>query len=159
VGPRDEGNARNAYDIARLSVLGGKPPVEAARVLKLAEFAVKAEPTAWYLHTLGLVHYRAGNDEEAVRYFTRSVTEHPEWAAQVLNFQGLALAYHRQGKDDEARRWRERAAQWIERTGDSAQMRTTGRWPLHQHDLLAMWLLERELAEAMPAPQAERAAP
>jgi hypothetical protein len=24
-------------------------------------------------------------------------------------------------------------------------------WPLHSHDLLAMWLLERELARALPA--------
>jgi tetratricopeptide (TPR) repeat protein len=144
-------SVRNAYVISRLCVLAEKPPVEMARVLELAEQAVKGDPSAWHQHGLGLAYYRMGKYEEAVRHLTRSVTEHPEWEAQVVNSQALALAYHRLGQDDEARRWRDKAAEWIDRTATAVARETSHAWPLHPHDLLAMWLLEREIAEAFVA--------
>ena len=79
------------------------------------------------------------------------MTGHPEWGAQVLNYQVLALAYHRLSKDDEARRWRIKATEWIDRTAEEVARAAPYAWPLHQYDLLAMWLLERELARALPA--------
>jgi WD40 repeat protein/tetratricopeptide (TPR) repeat protein len=150
-GPQEGRRIRNAYVIARMGALAEKPRGGTARLLPLAEQAVKESPDAWILHTLGLVYYRAGSYEDAVRALERSVKEHPGWAAQVVNFQALALAYHRLGKTGEARRWRRRAAERIERMEESLAVRTTGRWPLHPHDLLAMWLLEREIAREMPA--------
>jgi WD40 repeat protein/tetratricopeptide (TPR) repeat protein len=149
--PPAAGSERAAYLISRLWALAEEPPPGTARALELAEQAVKASPSAWNLHGLGLVCYRAGRYEDAVRYFTRSVTEQPDWAAQVVNYQGLALAYHRLGKDDEARRWRAKATEWIDRTAEEVSREPPYFWPLHPHDLLAMWLLERELARALPA--------
>jgi WD40 repeat protein/tetratricopeptide (TPR) repeat protein len=152
---RNNGAAtRNAYLLARFCAFAEKPPakVDADRLSKLGEQAVKADPQAWHLHALALACYRAGKYEDALRHLTRAVTEHPDWAAQVNNFQLLALVCHRLGKADEARRWRDRATEWIECTEDSAEVRTTGRWPLHPHDLLAMWLFEREIAKTLPTP-------
>jgi tetratricopeptide (TPR) repeat protein len=145
------GNERAAYLISRLWALAEEPPPGTARALELAEQAVKANSAAWNLHALGLASYRAGKYEDAIRDLNECVRGHPEWGAQVLNYQVLALAYHRLGKDAEARRWRARATEWIDRTAEEVSQAAPYSWPLHPHDLLAMWLLERELARALPA--------
>jgi tetratricopeptide (TPR) repeat protein len=144
------GNVRAAYVISRVWALAEEPPPGTARALELAEQAVKSDTEGCTLHGLGLVCYRAGRYEDAVRYLTRCVTEQPDWAAQVVNYQALALTYHRLGKDDEARRWRAKATEWIDRTAEEVAQAAPYSWPLHPHDLLAMWLLERELARELP---------
>src|SRR5262249_18987572 len=99
----------------------------------------------------GLACYRAGKYEDAVRHLTDSVTRYPDWAAQVVNYQALALAYHRLGKADEARRWRDKATERIDQMVGKVTHETarTIDQPLHPHDLLAMWLLEREIAQVL----------
>jgi tetratricopeptide (TPR) repeat protein len=138
------------YQITRLWSMDEKPPVETARVLDLVGRAQIPEYAAGRLHALGLACYRAGKYEDALRHLNECVTEHPEWSAQVLNYQALALTYHRLGKDDEARRWRARATAWIDRTAEEVARAAPYSWPLQQYDLQAMWLLERELARALP---------
>jgi hypothetical protein len=54
--PGVSGQERRAYAIARICVLAETPPENGARVLALAEQAIKVENYAWNLHTLGLVH-------------------------------------------------------------------------------------------------------
>jgi tetratricopeptide (TPR) repeat protein len=141
----------STYLIARLGVMAEKLPVEATRVLEVAQQPVIPLFAAGRLHALGLACYRAGKYEEALRHLNECVKQHPEWAAQVLNYQALALACHRLGEDAEARRWRARATEWIDRTAEEVSQAAPYSWPLHPHDLLAMWLLERELARALPA--------
>jgi Flp pilus assembly protein TadD len=136
--------------IARLWGMAEKPSVATARLLEVARRPVVPEHAAARLHALGLACYRAGQYEDALRHLHESVTEHPEWAAQVLNNQVLALAYHRLGKDDEARRWRAKATAWIDQTAEEVARTAPYAWPMRQYDLLAMWLLERELARALP---------
>jgi tetratricopeptide (TPR) repeat protein len=145
------GNEGAAYFISRIWALAEEPPPGAARALELAEQAVKAHPTPGNLHGIGLICYRAGRYDDAVRYLMRPVTEQPNAAYHVVNYQVLALAYHRLGKDAEARRWRARATEWIHRTAEEVSQEAPYSWPLHPHDLLAMWLLERELARELPA--------
>jgi tetratricopeptide (TPR) repeat protein/WD40 repeat protein len=138
--------------IIQLWGLAEKPAVEAARMVALArERETYLEVAAVRLHALGLACYRAGRYEEAVRHLSECVTGHAEWSAQVLNYQVLALAYHRLGKDGEARRWCARATEWIDRTGEAVAQAAPHIWPLQLGDLQAMWLLERELARALPA--------
>jgi tetratricopeptide (TPR) repeat protein len=144
--------ARHKYLTARLWGMAEKPSVATARLLEVARQPVVPEHAAARLHALGLACYRAGQYEDALRHLHESVAEHPEWSAQVLNYQALALAYHRQGKDDEARRWRAKATAWIEQTAEEVGRTAPYAWPLQQYDLLEMWLLERELAQALPAP-------
>jgi serine/threonine-protein kinase len=150
--PRAGGEQRNAYLIARMCALAEKPPIDVARILELARQSVDRQASAWHLHALGLACYRAGKYDDAVRYLTDSVNKYPGWAAQVVNYQALALTYHRLGRADEARRWRERAAERINQTVGTVTRETasTGQ-PMHTHDLLAMWLLEREIAQLLPA--------
>jgi tetratricopeptide (TPR) repeat protein len=136
--------------IARLWAMEVKPPVGMARLLEVARQPVVPEHSAARLHALGLACYRAGQYEDALRHLHESVTEHPEWSAQVLNYQVLGLAYHRLGQDDEARRWRARATAWIDEAAEEVARAAPYAWPLRQYDLLGMWLLERELARALP---------
>jgi tetratricopeptide (TPR) repeat protein len=139
------------YMITRLWNMAEKPLVETARVIDLAQRLPIPQYAAGRLHALGLASYRAGKYEDAIHHLNECVTGHPEWGAQVLNYQVLALAYHRLGKDDEARRWRLKATEWIDRTAEEVARAAPYGWPLQPYDLLAMWLLERELAQTLPA--------
>jgi hypothetical protein len=65
----------------------------------------------------------------------------------VLNWLWLALAYQKQGKAAEARRWLDKAANWLDQQG--------GRMPLdvnlmgtHRHNWLEVHVLRQE-AEAL----------
>ena len=56
------------------------------------------------LYVLGAAHYRAGHYDRAVRACRRSLEEYPGWIGKVLNWPVLALAYHRLGNAEEARK-------------------------------------------------------
>ena len=57
----------------------------------------------------------AGRLDEAVRRFEESLAVQREWANSGMNAYGLALAHHRLGHPEEARRWLERAEAWLDR--------------------------------------------
>jgi tetratricopeptide (TPR) repeat protein len=145
--------------LAMLCALAEKPPVDVRRVRELAQQSVAAQSamrqpvTGLELHALGLACYRAGEHEEAIRHLRDSMTRHPEGAAQVLNYQVLALACHRMGQDAEARRWRDKASEWIGPTAERIGEDRATAWPLGPQDLLEMWLLERELAQQTLGPK------
>jgi WD40 repeat protein/tetratricopeptide (TPR) repeat protein len=133
---------RTAYLLARICALSPEGP-DAAEAVRLAEQARTADPqSAWYLHTLGLAHYRAGHFDEAVQWFEESSKTGPSWSGQVVNWLGLALAQHRRGRTEEGAAWLDRAARWIdqERTAHGAN----GPPSLPEHDWLACQLLRRE---------------
>ncbi len=58
---------------------------------------------------------RAGRLDEAVRRFEQSLAVQPDWPNHGLNAYGLALAHHRLGHPDEARRWLDIAEHWLDR--------------------------------------------
>src|SRR5262249_12907433 len=103
---------------------------------------------AWYLHTLGLAHYRAGQFDEAVRRLQESTALTPAWAADVDNWLALALAQHRLDHEEEARRWLDKAMEWSDRQSRPADAGSAAPPPLYWHDELARQLLLRE-AEAL----------
>jgi hypothetical protein len=53
----------------------------------------------------GLAHYRAGQYEQAVECLTKSMEAGTTWRAVALNWPVLAMAHHRLGHADEARRF------------------------------------------------------
>ena len=53
--------------------------------------------------------------DEAVRRFEQSLAVQPDWHNHGLNAYGLALAHHRLGHPDEARRWLDIAEHWLDR--------------------------------------------
>jgi Flp pilus assembly protein TadD len=138
---------RKAYAVARTLLLVPGAGPDAARAAELAAKAVAADPKVpFYLHTLGLAHYRAGQYEPASRRLHECLKAHPWWAPGV-NWLVLALAYQRQGKADEARQCLDKALRWSDRLAQNLPPGAANAVHLHMHDWLAYHLLRRE-AEA-----------
>ena len=60
------------------------------------------------------MRYRAGAFQEAVPLFEQSLRADSRPGRAVMNWLWLALAEQRLGKTEEARRWLDRAAQWLD---------------------------------------------
>jgi serine/threonine protein kinase/tetratricopeptide (TPR) repeat protein len=135
---------RAPYLLARMICLEEKPAIGLGRVRGLIHKALAAWPDVpWNLTTLGLVEYRAGRHDEAIRQYRRSMAIRPNWNGMVNNWVGLAAAYHRKGDRAEARRWRDKCRQ-------AGPMREPPeRWNIHPHDRIAYWLLLREFEGLM----------
>jgi len=141
---------RKSYLLARLCLLS--PDIDdGATATRFAEQALQSQPNStYYLHTLGLAHYRAGRFDEAVRRLEESIRAEPGWAGAPLNSLALAMAHHRLGHADESRRWLGKAVR-------SADSDTSHPWAptlmgMHIHDSLVWPRLRRE-AEALVAAQ------
>jgi WD40 repeat protein/Flp pilus assembly protein TadD len=140
---------RMAYLMARLCAIDPDSRGDLEVPMRLMQQALAKEPSAgWHLHTLGLLHYRAGRYEEAARQFHKALAEDPTWMAHVLNHLGLALAYHRLGKADEAQKWWREAKRWADENARDPAKQWSATLPLHPHDWLGCLLLRRE-AEAL----------
>jgi len=95
---------RVANKIAWACALGSNAVSDYSRVVQLAEMAAASQPTNGRLNTLGAILYRAGRFEDAVRQLRRSVEV---YGADGTPYDALflAMAHHRLGHADEARRW------------------------------------------------------
>jgi WD40 repeat protein/tetratricopeptide (TPR) repeat protein len=98
--------AKNGENPARLAVLAEKPPVEPARLIAWARQGLSGDPTSF--HVLGAAYYRAGQYERAIEQFALSLRG--DWGDHdVQNWLMLAMAHHRLGQADEARKWLDKA--------------------------------------------------
>jgi tetratricopeptide (TPR) repeat protein len=80
-----------------------------------AERAVAASPNkAWYLHSLALAHYHAGQVDQAVKRLQESQEFAPDWGGP-LNPLLLALCYHARKQPDEAQQARRMASEWLDK--------------------------------------------
>jgi tetratricopeptide (TPR) repeat protein len=111
--PKD---AATADDLARTRLLvgDGLDAAQQAALVKLAKFAVDHEPDNWsYRETHGAALYRAGDFAQAIDELQIAVKRHGgEGTVWQQTF--LAMAYHRLGKEKEARDWLTRAVRQIE---------------------------------------------
>ncbi len=100
-------------------------------VLALARKAVAGRPGSYAeLNTLGAVLLRAGHPEEAVKQLKESLALRARAAVPtVMDELLLALAYHKQGKAEEARRWLDRAEAWFAEPGGRAGAELAGLGP------------------------------
>jgi hypothetical protein len=99
------------YGPADLWVIDLNDPEKA---LPLARRAIELAPgdgCAW--NTLGAVVYRVGEHEAAIEALTRSVELRN--GGDAFDWLFLAMARHRQGSEEEARRWYERSLVWLKR--------------------------------------------
>ncbi len=72
--------------------------------------ALTREPgTPWLHYYRGLADFRAGLYEGAVEHLRESLKLGNGWAAAPVNLPVLAMAHHRLGNRNEARRWLEKA--------------------------------------------------
>lgn len=136
---------RGAYLLARLCTLGPLPGNDMELPSRLIQKALAIQSKAgFHLHTLGMIHYRAGRYAEAARVFRQSLAEDPNWGAHVIDWLGLALASHKLGSEIEAQQWLEKS-----RKASHEQISVP---PLHHHDWLSYLLLlqeaERELGRS-----------
>jgi WD40 repeat protein len=73
---------------------------------RLVDTALSREPDKpWTHYFAGLAAFRAGRYERAVEQMMKSLDLGAGWAAAPLNYPVLAMAHHRLGHPDEARRW------------------------------------------------------
>ena len=135
-----------AYVLARTC---GQAPgaADPAQVVRWGEQAVRSERNAWFLHTLGLALYRAGQYEQAIKLLEES--DRANWGQRtLLNWLALALAHHRLGHAAAARRWLDKATAELKRVRD-AKPNELADFPIT--DWLEAEVLRREAEEGIGA--------
>src|SRR5213079_1337414 len=104
-----------AYHVARACTLAPDAVADASLPARLAEAELKTYAGQfWSLTEQGALDYRAGRFEQAVALFEQSLRANSKPGAAVLNWLWLALANHRLGKTEEARRWLHKAQAWLD---------------------------------------------
>jgi tetratricopeptide (TPR) repeat protein len=85
------------------------PDIRAA--VSLAEQAVALDRAYGRLNTLGSLLYRAGRYEDAIRSIDEGIKLHGK-GGMGWDWLFLAMAHHRLGRQDEARKWLDKAVAW-----------------------------------------------
>ena len=134
-----------AFVLARTASMTAEPVVESAQAVRWAEQAVASDRNAWYLHVLGLAHYRAGQLDRAIQRLEESNAG--DWGEPGDKHQNqlvLAMAHHRLGHALSARALLDEVERWwkgVEAAKTQLAFRNTTDW-------LPLQLLRRE-AEAL----------
>ena len=103
-------DARTANNVAWACALEPEATADPAAPVRLAEAALRDGPESsrdMYLNTLGAALYRAGRYAEAIRRLEEAI-ERRGGASIPEDGPFLAMAHHRLGHPDEARRWLDR---------------------------------------------------
>jgi hypothetical protein len=115
---------------------------------RLAQEELRRDSTAfWSLTEQAALQVRAGRFQQAIPLLERSLVVDGRPGRAVLSWLWLAIAHRRLGKADEARRWLDKAAGWLDQQGGRMPLDTpyTG---LHRHNWLEAHVLRQE-AEAL----------
>jgi WD40 repeat protein/tetratricopeptide (TPR) repeat protein len=118
-------SAGDANGAAWTCVLGPSATKDLTQPVRLAEKAVASERIYNYLNTLGIALYRAGRLDLAIQRLNEAIQLHGE-GGTVIDWLFLAMAHHRQGKQDEARKWLDKAALWIDNAPEARSKEATG---------------------------------
>jgi non-specific serine/threonine protein kinase/serine/threonine-protein kinase len=94
---------------ARACLLAPDAGADLAVPLKMAEDGAARNRKPMPLYVLGLALERAGQDERAIRCLGESIALNPRWPEVPQAWVVLAMAHHRLGHADEARRWLDKA--------------------------------------------------
>ncbi len=139
-----------------------------ARIVSLAEKAIAKSPKGqgyvnqdhWHINQLGSALYRAGRFKEAVERLTEAtkLNAHPYRSNMLHTWFFLAMAHHRLGHADEARRWLDKATQGTEEAlkshaeplGNSRN--PDGVIPPNWNRRLTLQLLRREAEQLIQGP-------
>jgi tetratricopeptide (TPR) repeat protein len=132
------------------------------RIVSLAEnLLAKSSRDHWHVNQLGAALYRAGRFEEAVPRLTEAteLSCHPYRTNMLDTWLYLAMAHHRLGHAEEARRWLDRAVQGTQEalkspadpSGKSGN--PDGVIPLNWSRRLTLGLLRREAEQRIQAPE------
>ncbi|HZT43228.1 MAG TPA: AAA-like domain-containing protein [Chthonomonadaceae bacterium] len=131
--------------VAWVCAIGPAAVSDASRAAEILAKALATTKNADYFNTLGAVLYRARRYEAAARWLQASIAaSHGEGVYEDWLF--LGLAHHRLGHAEEARRWLEKAVQWIEW---SDQKKIVGTEELSWNGRLEQQLFRREAEAAL----------
>jgi tetratricopeptide (TPR) repeat protein len=101
---------RDAFEVARAYALAPGDVDNLAVARRLAKHGLEGQPDAgWTLYTMGLVHYRSGEHEQAILIINEACNSNNKWHADVLYSIVLAMAHHQLGHTAEALRCLEKA--------------------------------------------------
>jgi len=104
-----------ACHVARACTLAPDSVADASLPGRLAEKELKDSAREfWSLTEQGALAYRDGRFQQAVPLFEQSLQADPRTGRAVLNWLRLAMAEHRLGNADGARRWLNKAQTWLE---------------------------------------------
>jgi serine/threonine protein kinase len=96
-------------DVVRTSLLARAPDVDFDAVLQYVKLHTVQARDSWFsLYLVGIAHYRAGHDDQAVRLLQDSLTARwglpvPDSPLRSLAYPVLAMAHHRLGHAAQAR--------------------------------------------------------
>jgi tetratricopeptide (TPR) repeat protein len=135
--------------------LDNRANLDPVQVLKWSKQIVAVQSWNWPQHVHALASYRAGRFEQAVTFANKSVAS-VTWPGYNSNLPLLALAQHRLGHADEARKWLEKAnREWRERSPLAHSITAPNVLPISAHGsdfwqvLWQDWLIfQHLLAEA-----------
>jgi len=147
-GKADEPDAGDAAWTCALTTNAGADP---AHLVLLAEKAVAKSPKEhWDVNLLGAALYRAGRCEDAVKRLTEAtaLNADPYRTNMLYTWFFLAMAHHRLGHADEARRWLAKAVEWQNQASRTDVHDPFMATPLSWSDRLCLELFHRE-AEAL----------
>jgi tetratricopeptide (TPR) repeat protein len=142
-----------SYHVARACTLAPDSVKDLTGVAALAEEELSPEQF-WSLTERGALCYRAGAFQEAVPLLERSRKAEYRQGRAVLNWLWLALAKYRLGKTEEARRWLDKAAKWLDQLKDGMTASSEGTLGLHLHNWLEAHVLRREAEGCLGTPPA-----
>jgi tetratricopeptide (TPR) repeat protein len=84
------------------------------RAIELSKKAIKLEPTeGCFWNTLGVAHYRAGEEKAAIAALNKSMELRE--GGDAFDYLFLAMAHQKIDDRDEARKWYDRATEWLEK--------------------------------------------
>jgi serine/threonine-protein kinase len=118
---------------------------------QIANELSRRESEYWALTALGAWHLRVGRSRDTVAYFERSLAADGRPGRAVLNWLWLALAHQKLGRADDARRWLDKAANWLDQQGGRMPVETR-EMGSHRHNWLEAHVLRQE-AEALLSPR------
>jgi Flp pilus assembly protein TadD len=130
--------------VARACALGPDAVRDAGRLVEMA-LREEAKENGRVAH-VALARYRAGQPERAVKAIQEGAAD--DWP---VAWPVLALAHHRLGHKDEARRWLDQAEEWVDDALDQALAGPAGRLPLAWIDWAEFQVLRREARQALGA--------
>jgi tetratricopeptide (TPR) repeat protein len=88
------------------------------RAVELARKAVKLAPkVGGYWNTLGVAHYRAGEEKAAMAALEKALELGN--SGDAIDWLFLAMAHQKLGQRDEARKWYDQAIQWMEKNREA----------------------------------------
>jgi tetratricopeptide (TPR) repeat protein len=139
------------FVLARCGGLSAASGVEPAKLIGWANQALASERPPWYLHALGLAHYRAGDYEAAINALEQSIGT--GWADQGKgqNWLVLAMAHAKAGHQEEARQCLKRGRECTKKAAPPAPVQPTA---VYAGDWGALQIL---LAEAEKVVEGKRA--